>query len=72
MISTGFCEWDGERRIFSREREITLERREDVMTDVSTMQYKEAKPRHAARRKIEQNSNHIACNARGLQDQKSQ
>ncbi len=65
VISTGFCEWDGERRIFSREREITLERREDVMTDVSTMEYKEAKPRHAARRKIELNSNHTACNARG-------
>lgn len=77
VISTGFCEWDGERRIFSMEREIetdglTLERREDVMTDVSTMEYKEAKPRHAARRKIELNSNHTACNARGPQDQKSQ
>lgn len=77
VISTGFCEWDGERRIFIMEREIetdglTLERREDVMTDVSTMEYKEAKPRHAARRKIELNSNHTACNARGPQDQKSQ
>lgn len=58
-----------------REREmdgLTLERRGDVMADASTTEYKEAKPRHAARRKIELNSNHTACNARGPQDQKSQ
>lgn len=53
VISTGMCEWDGERRIFSmcrRGREtdgLTLEEREDVMTDVSTMEYKDAKPRHS-------------------------
>lgn len=26
---------------------LTLEEREDVMTDVSTMEYKDAKPRHS-------------------------
>lgn len=53
VISTGMCEWDGERRIFSMCRRgketggLTLEEREIVMSDVSTMEYKDAKPRHS-------------------------
>lgn len=50
-ISAGICEWAEEKSIFSmsgRERTdgLTLEGREDAMTDVSALEYKEARRRH--------------------------